>query len=431
MWKRLLLVNRLARTVTPLHKVPYNEQLVKKEKVMRRVLKKIYNIIKHNRKSSTEFLDNQAELNSGQICEFQEVKPSPVTEGYRNKHAILIGFDVNKNIIAGYPLQKQNDDQIHVKADKLCIISDHHKYINQLLEEFIKRPPLPAEEYNGLWRSGSVRTTTTGETMLTLTVNPYLLSQEDLEMAKKSYIEYFTDGNGAQANIHSLYMELCSSRIPRHANSQLLHLSGQKYITEKLNDKEFRITPYSFFQVNTHCAEVLYNNISDLININSGTTHLLDMCCGTGTIGILLSNYVDQVCGIEVSKEAIECAKENALLNDVKNIKFVCGTAEDVLNQLILEDSPVLKADNLVVVLNPGRLGFKSKFIRRLRRISAINHFIFVTCKPSGVIIQNLVQLMMDDTKGNLGEPFSPQTSVAVDLFPHTKHCELIISMTR
>ena len=92
-------------------------------------------------------------------------------------------------------------------------------------------------------------------------------------------------------------------------------------------DLKFRISPLAFFQANTQAAEVLYAKIGSICDINENTI-ILDICCGTGTIGLTLANKCKLVVGVEIIAEAIEDAKLNSSLNNIKNVEFHCGKAE-------------------------------------------------------------------------------------------------------
>mgnify|MGYP001027320963 FL=1 len=111
-------------------------------------------------------------------------------------------------------------------------------------------------------------------------------------------------------------------------------LHGKSYIEEKLFDLTFHVSPYAFFQVNTPVAEILYRNIGDWVSLHENTL-LLDVCCGTGTIGLCLANRVKYVIGVDIEASAIEDAKRNAELNGITNCEFICSPAEKVMSDLL------------------------------------------------------------------------------------------------
>ncbi|KAK6187611.1 hypothetical protein SNE40_005597 [Patella caerulea] len=423
----------LSDVVTPLEHRPYNDQLKTKEFLMRRALKKIYNIIKDHRKGSTAQLDEIANQSNGQICPFLEVKPSPVINGYRNKNSVNFGKDVNGNEkTVGYSIGRHKDqNMVFAKPYLLPNISDQHKNIIKSVQEYIGQSCFHADSsIHGIWRSAVIRSTKHGEIMLWFVLNPYSLSQEELEHAKSELKDYYSTGPGRLVGVTSLYLQVCKGFIPRLGNTETIHLSGTEYITEELNGKKFIIAPESFFQVNTPAAEVLFKTIGELL-VEKSTSNLLDVGCGTGTIGILLSDYVSHVYGIDVMPSAIECAKENAKLNDTKNIEFICGMAHRTLKQMIEDNHSGLRLDNVGAILNPGRVGLNKKFIYALRSCPEVKHIIYVSCKPAGNALRNIVDLLVPEDEVIQGKCFRAEKALAVDMFPHTRHCELVISLVR
>ncbi|AQK42347.1 Zinc finger CCCH domain-containing protein 24 [Zea mays] len=107
-------------------------------------------------------------------------------------------------------------------------------------------------------------------------------------------------------------------------------------IHDHISNLKFSLSPTAFFQVNTLAAERLYTLAGDWANLNSDTL-LFDVCCGTGTIGLTLAQHVGMVVGIEMNESAVSNACRNALVNGIKNCRFVCGKAEDVMGPLLTE----------------------------------------------------------------------------------------------
>ena len=106
---------------------------------------------------------------------------------------------------------------------------------------------------------------------------------------------------------------------------------GKGYIIEKLGDFNFKISPKSFFQTNTKQAERLYNVVKDFAALN-GNEIVYDLYCGTGSIGIFLSNHAKKIIGVDVVEDAIKDAKENAALNNISHASFFCGDVIEICN---------------------------------------------------------------------------------------------------
>lgn len=202
---------------------------------------------------------------------------------------------------------------------------------------------------------------------------------------------------------------------------------------------KFRISADAFFQVNQAAAQVLYGTVRDLCATYfeqvggqrkaSGT--LLDVCCGTGAIGITTSPRVDRIIGVELIKQAVEDAIHNAALNNVLNCTFISGKAEVVLPGFMSELSSA--GGGLTAVVNPARAGLHYRVIRALRNQPSIHRLVYVSCKPDGEAMRNFKELCCapNPQKKLTGEAFSPTLAVPVDMFPHTPHCELVLLFER
>lgn len=203
---------------------------------------------------------------------------------------------------------------------------------------------------------------------------------------------------------------------------------------------KFRISADAFFQVNQPAAEVLYSTVRDLCVPNQkdceekakvGGT-LLDVCCGTGAIGITVSPRVDRIIGIELIEQAVEDARHNAALSNVLNCEFISGKAEVVLPGLLSQLSSA-GGGLTAAVVNPARAGLHHRVVRALRNQPAIRKLVYVSCKPDGEAMRNFRELCCapDPWKKLTGEAFSPTLAVPVDMFPHTAHCELVLLFER
>lgn len=162
---------------------------------------------------------------------------------------------------------------------------------------------------------------------------------------------------------------------------------------------------------------------------------LLDVCCGTGTIGISMASKVKKVIGVDMVAEAIEDAKKNALANGftcynlgIDNIVFYCAKVEDVIYRIVKDH--VKPGDQVIAVLDPPRCGLHYSVIRTLRGCAALRNVIFVSCDVNQSM-QNLVDLCRPFSNKFKGWPFVPRKAIPFDLFPHTAHCELITEFER
>jgi tRNA (uracil-5-)-methyltransferase len=161
--------------------------------------------------------------------------------------------------------------------------------------------------------------------------------------------------------------------------------------------------------------------------------HLLDLCCGTGTIGIVLTalKQVKKVTGIELCADAVADARLNAASNHVEDkIDYLCGPVEDMM-PVLLQSLPKDDSEAEVVgVLDPPRAGVHPSVIHAIRKCERLNRLVYISCNPDAAS-QNWIGLCRAESKRFHGKPFRLARAQAVDLFPHTKHCELLLEFVR
>uniref|UniRef100_K7F2Q7 tRNA (uracil(54)-C(5))-methyltransferase n=1 Tax=Pelodiscus sinensis TaxID=13735 RepID=K7F2Q7_PELSI len=423
------ITKQIADVVTPLWNIPYEEQLTKKKQECEQVLQKLTKEIGNNNKALLPWLFVQKQKYNKICCPLEGVKPSPLQTEYRNKCEFLIGMGLNQeDKTVGCRLGKFLRLKISLRAGVVNIPAVAKKVV-KAFQDYIRSTPYSVyspETYEGHWKQLTVRTSKNDHIMAIVYFNPQKLNKEELVDLSTSLARYFTKGSGQDSGVTSLYfVEEGQRKSPNREDLPLQHLAGDKYIYEELLGLKFRISPHAFFQVNTQAAEVLYKSISDWAQLNKDST-VLDICCGTGTIGISLAKKVKKVVGIELCQEAVEDAKVNAQINELNNIEFHCGKAEDIVPSLI----NVLASHNLITIVDPPRAGLHSKVILAIRRAEHLKKLIYVSCNPRAAM-NNFVDLCRAPSNRVRGTPFRPVKAMAVDLFPQTMHCELLIFFER
>lgn len=158
-----------------------------------------------------------------------------------------------------------------------------------------------------------------------------------------------------------------------YINDKLIR--GKSKIVEKLGDYSFYISKDSFFQVNTKQAVNLYNKVLEFANLDKDDS-VLDLYCGTGTIGIYLARFCRRVLGIEINSSCIDDARENSKLNKINNISFICNSSS------IIRDID-FKAD--VVIVDPPRSGLDNVTIDTLNSID-VKRIVYVSCDPMTLV---------------------------------------------
>ena len=188
-----------------------------------------------------------------------------------------------------------------------------------------------------------------------------------------------------------------------YLNNKLLY--GSAYIIEELDNIKYSIYPNAFFQVNTENMKIMYDKVKEYAGRGD---KLLDLYCGTGTIGIYLKDNFREVTGIEVNKEAILNANINRGLNNLTGINFICGYAS------------IAKNNNYdVIVVDPPRSGLSKKVIDFLNKSNA-KTIVYVSCNPK--TLKRDLDL--------LGK-YNMTKLECINMFNKTKHCEVITALER
>ena len=188
---------------------------------------------------------------------------------------------------------------------------------------------------------------------------------------------------------------------------------GRGYITDRLGDFVFKISPMSFYQVNPVQAEALYNIAIEKANITKDDV-VCDLYCGIGTIGIFASKFAKKVYGIEIVSQAIEDARVNANLNKINNIEFICGDVEEAFDELIKKEK--VKPD--VIIVDPPRRGLDVKTIGNIMKLKT-SRVVYISCNPA---------TMVRDLK-LMEELYEVVEVQPVDMFPFTSHVECVAVM--
>lgn len=185
---------------------------------------------------------------------------------------------------------------------------------------------------------------------------------------------------------------------------KLLH--GKSYIKEQINNLKFIISYDSFFQVNTDAMIKLYDKVVEYANLSKEDS-VLDLYCGTGTIGIYLSKYCKEVLGIEIVENAIRDANINKELNNISNISFICGDVGRLINNDYKQD---------VLIVDPPRNGLDKK-TRKVILNNEYKRIVYVSCDPM-TLVRDLAELSVK---------YDIKDVTLVDMFPNTYHVESVV----
>lgn len=190
------------------------------------------------------------------------------------------------------------------------------------------------------------------------------------------------------------------------------NIRGKKTININFNKLKYKISCESFFQLNTKQAIKLYDVVKSYLGFDNKL--VLDLYCGIGSISCYINENASNIIGIDITKSAIRDAKENAKLNKIDNIKFVCGDVDDKIKTHA-------KDKNIdAIIVDPPRLGLSEYTMQSIIK-SKTNKLIYVSCNPSS-LAKDLSVLL---------EYYNIKDITLVDMFSHTMHVECVVLMSR
>ena len=258
--------------------------------------------------------------------------------------------------------------------------------------------------HEGFLRNVQVRLCRTGEIMVNI-VFGYLDEELQNNLLRHLQKQF--------PSITTLLFTINPKRNDSLNDLQPVTFYGMGYVIEKLEKFSFKIGPKSFFQTNTAQAERLYQVVREFAALN-GTETIYDLYCGTGSIGIFLSDLAKKVVGIELIPEAVNDAKENALLNQVHHAAFFEGDVTAICNDAFLEANG--RPD--LIISDPPRAGMSDKLVAKLLEM-AVEKIVYVSCNPA----TQARDLHL------LSEKYQISAVQPVDMFPHTLHIENVTAL--
>ena len=196
---------------------------------------------------------------------------------------------------------------------------------------------------------------------------------------------------------------------------------GREYLTDVLAGVRLRIAAPAFYQVNHAAADALYRKAADLAGL-SGRELLLDLFCGTGSIGLSMASQAREVIGVEIEKSAVECATRNAADNGIKNASFYCADASET--RTLLATAEAARGEKIrpdVVILDPPRKGCSDELLSYLADLSP-QRIVYISCNPE-TLAANVATMKKQGYTLGVVTPF--------DLFPRTCHVEAVVSLTK
>lgn len=292
-----------------------------------------------------------------------------------------------------------------IPADNCLIQNEKSNRVIGVVKEYMQNfhiKPYDEQTGKGMIRHIFTRASLTGELMVCIVTASRDLKNADslVSMLKNEFGENIC----VLQNINSKNTNVI-------LGDETITLYGNDVITDKIGDLYFEISPKSFFQINPKQTKVLYDKVLEFGDFD-GTENVLDLYCGIGTIGLYVARYVNSVVGVECVAPAIENAKKNAILNNIKNAEFYVGNSEDMAEKFPQSD---------VIIIDPPRKGCDAKLLDTINQISP-KKVIYVSCNPA-TLARDLKIL---DEYGYKADKIQP-----VDMFPRTCHVETVVLLQR
>jgi len=339
---------------------------------------------------------------------FEGILPSPQAEGYRNKMEFTFG-DEYKDGPLSLGLHRRNSFHDIVPVAQCRIVDSDYRKILACTLDYFKTTGLPyfhRMKHTGYLRHLLIRKgSMSGDILIDLVTT----SEEDADDVPWVSRLFELDLDGEITGILHTYNNSTSDDI-RDEGTKILY--GKDFFQENLLDLNFLITPFSFFQTNSHGAEVLYSKIREYTGDTRDKT-IFDLYCGTGTIAQILAPVARKVIGIEIVEEAAAAARVNAAMNGLSNCTFLTGDVQKVLETL--DERPDM------IVLDPPREGIHPKTLTRIIAYG-VPQMIYVSCKPTS-LARDLAVL--------LEHGYRMVKACAVDMFPGAAHVETVVLMSR
>ncbi len=347
---------------------------------------------------------------SGLLGKFGKVAPilgAECPEHYRNKVHGVFGRDKKGNVFTG--IYEENSHRIVPVED--CLIEDERatailKTLCIMAKQF-KLQIYDEDRETGLLRHALIRVgRTTGEIMVVLVLSsPIMPSKNNFtkELCRR------------HPEITTIVLNVNEKRTSMVLGSRNVVLYGKGYIEDMLCGLRFRISPNSFYQINSEQTERLYRTAIDFAGL-TGKERVIDAYCGIGTIGASAAGRAAEVLGVELNKDAVKDAVTNAKINQLKNIRF---WNEDAGKYMVRMAENHEHAD--VVFMDPPRSGSTPEFINSVHTLKP-KKVVYVSCDPA--TLQRDLELFVK--KGWKVHKIQP-----VDMFPYTGHVEVVTCLQR
>ena len=341
----------------------------------------------------------------GEALETMPILAAPTCCGYRNKAQYPVAQKKGR-AYAGF--FRAGTHEV-VENDRCRILPEESDRVRDAVIDYVNQFRVSVYDeatHTGLLRHIYVRRgAVSGQILVCLAVNGSRIPRAEALLDRLKKIPGFT----------TLVLSVNTKKGNAVLGDEFITLYGPGYIEDTLCGLNFRLSPRSFYQVNHHQAQRLYDAAIAQAEITREDT-VLDLYCGVGTITLCLAKAAGKVIGVEVIPQAVEDARDNAKRNGIENAEFFCGDAGQAALEL---EKQGIKAD--VVVVDPPRKGLNADTIEALARF-APRRIVYVSCDPA-TLARDVALLKQ--------RGYALKNAMACDLFPRCSHVESIVCLIR
>ncbi len=371
---------------------------------------------------------------------WEGIKGSPAAYEYRNKMEFSFG-DERKDGPLSLGMHKRGSFYDVVTVDDCRLVDEDYRLILCAVRDYFADQG--TSFYHKLSHEGYLRhllvrkASKTGEILAALVTTSQGLPRQTERQLLEGFLQVLLDLQekgrlqGHFAGIIHIIND-CQADVVQSDRTEVLY--GREYFYEELLGLKFKISTFSFFQTNSHGAEVLYETVREYVGdlgsaaerasgkeaAESGSAAerasgkvVFDLYSGTGTIAQMMAPVARRVIGVEIVEEAVEAARKNAVENGLDNCEFIAGDVLKVLDSL--EQQPDL------IILDPPRDGVHPKALPKIINYG-VPRIVYISCKPTS---------LARDLEVFLSRGYRVERAVAVDQFPWTANCELVTLLVR
>lgn len=343
----------------------------------------------------------------GRFSRIDEIIGMETPLHYRNKMQAAFTSDTRRNPISGV---WQTEASRVVKTDSCLIENEQALWIVRAARGMLRDFGITV--YDPKSRKGSLRHIMVRNGAVS---GEYMVVLVTADMKAGRLREFSAALARRFPYIRTVVQVVNDTNIPLWMGEKQTVLYGEGYIEDTLCSCRFKISPRSFYQINHTQTEVLYSKAVEFAGLKN-TDKVIDAYCGIGTIGIIAAKTAGTVLGVETVGDAVLNARENAKLNGIENYKVFKGDAGEFMTKLSEKGEKVN-----VVFTDPPRSGCSKEFLNSLVKLSP-ERVVYVSCNPE-TLARDLEFLRKNKYKVEKIQP--------VDMFPHTRHCEVVCALRR